>query len=114
VAVTSSGDKGPNPTDQTGMEARLRRPGGISCRRIPSVDVQEAAAFYEKLFGWNIHGQGTDRPGFDDGTEQVGGAWVTSQAISSKPGFLPHIYVDGIDGTVERIPAHVDSRRVDI
>jgi hypothetical protein len=106
VAVTSSGDKGPNPTDQTGMEARLRRPGPSPVCAYPRWMSRKATAFYEKVFGWSIHGHGTDRSGFDDGTEQVGCAWVASQAISSKPGFLPYIYVDDIDGTVERIPAH--------
>jgi predicted enzyme related to lactoylglutathione lyase len=94
------------PLDNSGVDARLSRPGGISYLHIPAVDVRQAASFYELVFGWRVHGHDTGRPGFDDGTGHVSGAWTTDQAISRKPGLLPYIYVERIDDVVERIEAN--------
>jgi uncharacterized protein len=89
-----------------GVEARLARHGGLSSLHIPAVDVHQSAVFYEQVFGWTIRRRETDHPGFDDGSGQVSGAWVTDQAISREPGLLPYIYVDRIDNAIERIKAH--------
>ncbi|MCU1493223.1 MAG: Glyoxalase family protein [Acidimicrobiaceae bacterium] len=94
------------PTDQPGVESRLKRSGSISYLHIPAVDVREAAEFYESVFGWTVHGRDTDRPSFEDATGNVGGAWMTDQAISRKPGLLLYIYVDQIDVTVGLITTH--------
>jgi uncharacterized protein len=106
TAVTQSGGDERKPADPAGAEACLTRPGSISYLHIPAVDVREAAVFYERVFGWTIHGGDTDRPGFEDRTGHVGGAWVTNQAISREPGLLPYIYVEGIHDTMEKIEAH--------
>jgi uncharacterized protein len=98
--VAGSDDRTP------GVASGLTRPGGISYLHIPATDVRRAAVFYEAVFGWNVHGHDTDRPGFDDGTGHVSGAWMTNQAISREPGLLPYIYVDPIDECVGRIREH--------
>jgi predicted enzyme related to lactoylglutathione lyase len=72
---------------------------------IPSVDVHQSAAFYEKVFGWNIRQRDTDRPSFDDATGYVSGAWVTGRVIAREPGLLPYIWVDGIDAALAQIAA---------
>jgi predicted enzyme related to lactoylglutathione lyase len=89
----------------TGVEGRLRRHGGLSYLHLPAVDVHQSAAFYEKVFGWNIRRRDNDYLGFDDGTGHVSGAWVTDLAISREPGLLPYIYVDHIDETLKQVVA---------
>lgn len=70
---------------------------------IPATDVHASAAFYEKVFGWNIRHRDTDRPTFDSGN--VSGAWVVDRAASRDAGLLPSIWVDGIDAVLARIAA---------
>lgn len=73
---------------------------------IPAVDVHQSAAFYEKIFGWNIRHHDTERPSFDDATGYVSGAWVTGRQSSREPGLLPYIWVDDIEKTIARATAH--------
>jgi len=90
----------------TGVGARLARHGGLSYLEIPAVDARQSAAFYQKVLGWNLRGQDTDDPRFDDATGHLIGRWVTGRAISREPGLLPFIYVSHIDDAVERVVAH--------
>jgi predicted enzyme related to lactoylglutathione lyase len=73
---------------------------------IPAVDVHAAAAFYEKVFGWNIRRRETDRPSFDDATGDMSGAWATGRKIARTPGLLPYIWVDSIDATLKLVATH--------
>jgi predicted enzyme related to lactoylglutathione lyase len=70
---------------------------------IPALNVQQSAAFYEKVFGWDIRGRDSCRPSFSYPGGDVTGAWVTGRAISQEPGLLPYIWVDNIDETLSRI-----------
>ena len=72
---------------------------------IPAVHAHQSAAFYEKVFGWNIRHRDSDRPSFDDATGDVSGAWVTGRDISAKAGLLPYIWVDAIDAILARVAA---------
>jgi len=73
---------------------------------IPAMDPHQSAAFYERVFGWNIRHRDTSRPSFDDATGYVSGAWVTGRTISREPSLLPYIWVDTIDGIAAKIAAH--------
>ncbi len=73
---------------------------------IPAMDVLESAAFYEKVFGWNIRHRESGRPSFDDATTYVSGAWVTDREPARTPGLLPYIWVDGIDSIVAHVVAN--------
>jgi predicted enzyme related to lactoylglutathione lyase len=73
---------------------------------IPAMDAHRSAAFYEKVFGWNIRHRDSDRPSFDDATGTVSGAWVTGRNISHEPGLLPYIWVDDIDAVLTGAAAH--------
>jgi len=73
--------------------------------QIPAVDPHRSAAFYEKVFGWNIRHRGTTHPSFDDATGDVSGAWFTGLEISREPGLLPFIWVDNIDATLAQAAA---------
>lgn len=85
--------------------ALLRRPR-LCYVEIPAVDVHQSAAFYEKVFGWNIRHRESVRPSFDDATGNVSGAWVTGRGASRDPGLLPYIWVDSIDATLNRVKGH--------
>jgi uncharacterized protein len=89
-----------------GVEPGSTRSGAISYLHIPALDVRRAARFYKAVFDWQIHRPDSDRPGFEDGTGHLGGAFVTNQQIAREPGLLAYIYVDHIDETIDRIAAH--------
>jgi predicted enzyme related to lactoylglutathione lyase len=84
----------------------LARPGGVTYMQIPATDADASAAFYQRVFGWNVRGLGTSHVGFDDASGAVSGAWITDHAISREPGVLPYIYVDRIDDAVSAIESH--------
>ena len=81
--------------------AQLRRPR-FCYIEIPALDVHRSAAFYEKVFGWNIRHRDTNRPSFDDATGDISGAFVTGRSASRTPGLLPYIWVDNIAATLQR------------
>ena len=70
---------------------------------IPSTDIERSANFYENVFGWTVDRQSPDRASFEDSAKTIGGAFVTNQTVSAEAGFLPYIYVDDIETTVQRI-----------
>ncbi len=74
--------------------------------QIPAVDVGQSAAFYEKVFGWNIRGRDSGHPSFDDATGNVSGAWFTGLAPAREAGLIVSIWVDGIEATLARAAAH--------
>jgi predicted enzyme related to lactoylglutathione lyase len=84
--------------------ALLRRPR-LCYLQIPAVDPQQSAAFYEKVFGWNIRDRDSTHPSFDDATGNVSGAWFTGREISREAGLLPSIWVDSVDATLAEITA---------
>jgi len=88
-----------------GRLALLPRPR-LCYLEIPATDLRQSAAFYEKVFGWNIRHREGSHPSFDDATGNVSGAWVTGRAISREPGLLPYIWVDQIDATLALVAAH--------
>jgi predicted enzyme related to lactoylglutathione lyase len=69
------------------------RSGKLCYLEIPALDVHTSAAFYERVFGWNIRFRDTDRPSFDDTTGEVSGAWVRDRTPDPDPGIVPHIMV---------------------
>ncbi|MPZ98096.1 MAG: VOC family protein [Dehalococcoidia bacterium] len=90
-----------------GVDAHLARHGKVSYLEIPAVDVSRSAAFYEAVFGWSVRRQDdarhADRAGFDDAAHDLIGALVTGLEPSNDAGFLPYIYVEGIDAALERV-----------
>ena len=82
----------------------LTRHGKLSYLRIPAVDVEQSAAFYAEIFGWTLRGSPAHRS-FSDASEQLIGAFISTLKVSSEPGLLPYIYVEGLDATLARISA---------
>ena len=81
---------------------RLPRPR-LCYLEIPALDVQQSAAFYEKVFGWDIRHRDTSNPSFAYPSADVTGGWATDRAISREPGLLPYIWVDSIEETLAMI-----------
>jgi predicted enzyme related to lactoylglutathione lyase len=99
-----------NPANQPdsadpGVEPQLARNGGLSYLEIPAIDLHESATFYENVLGWSVQLDGTAAK-FRDQTGHLIGRWLTGRAISRDAGLLPYIYVDRLEGVVERVPAH--------
>jgi predicted enzyme related to lactoylglutathione lyase len=101
-------ESGQDETGSSGdrVDARLARHGGLSYLEIPTSNARQSAAFYAGVFGWNLRGQDSDDPHFEDGTGHLIGRWVTAHGISRVPGLLPYIYVEHIDEAIQRAAAH--------
>jgi uncharacterized protein len=80
------------------------RPGGISYLRIPARDPYASAAFYEAVFGWTVRRDRED-PAFEDGTGHVIGHFRADHEVAGEAGVRPYIFVEDLDGTLERAEA---------
>ena len=87
-----------------GVDNRVARVGGITYVQLPAVDRAASAAFYQAVFGWEVHGDPA-RPSFDDGTGHVIGAWVTDRTIAAGVGALVYVFVERVRDTVEKAVA---------
>lgn len=87
------------------VDARLAQAGAITYLHIPADDVRQAAIFYRDVFDWSVRDLDSDRPGFDDPSGHLSGAWIRGQ-VAAQPGLLPYIYTDDVDETIGRIVAH--------
>ena len=92
--------------NDTGVDARLTRHGGLSYLEIPAVDAQKSASFFESVLGWSIRQRETCSPRFDDATGHLIGRWETGGVISREPGLMPYFYVDCIDEALARVVPH--------
>jgi predicted enzyme related to lactoylglutathione lyase len=72
---------------------------------MPARSVEESAAFYRDVFGWNIRSRGDGATAFDDGAGAVSGTWMTGVAPSDEPGFRLYISVEDAVAASARIEA---------
>jgi predicted enzyme related to lactoylglutathione lyase len=77
--------------------------GKICYLEIPSRDVNESAAFYKTVFGWNIRTRNDGSIAFDDAVGQVSGTWITGIQPSVNPTLIIHIMVFDIHKTMQAI-----------
>ena len=80
--------------------------GKICYVEIPATDVGRSAEFYRKVFGWNVRQSGHGRTSFDDGVNEVSGAWVVKRPPSPTPGLLVYIMVDSVEEITKAIVAN--------
>jgi hypothetical protein len=80
--------------------------GKICYLEIPATDPARSAAFYEKVFGWNLRKRGDGTPSFDDGVGQVSGAFVTGRPPMASPGLMVYIWVENAAATIEALVAN--------
>ena len=80
--------------------------GKICYLEMPASDIARSAAFYSRVFGWNIRKRGDGSTAFDDGVGEVSGTWVLGRPPAAEPGLLFYILVDSV---VEAVKAVVNS-----
>lgn len=73
---------------------------------IPALDITRSAAFYERVFGWEIRTRGDGTTAFNDGVGQVSGTWVTGKAPATDPTVMVYIMVTDAQATLEQIVAN--------
>ena len=82
------------------------RSGKICYIEFPSTDIARSAAFYQKVFGWNIRTRGDGSTAFDDSVGEVSGSWVRGRPPQTVPGLMMYIWVDSVADTMEAVKAH--------
>jgi uncharacterized protein len=80
--------------------------GKICYVEMPARDIARSAEFYRAVFGWNIRKRGDGATAFDDGVNQVSGAWVLGRPPSGTPGLLVYVMVDSVAKTLEAVAAN--------
>jgi predicted enzyme related to lactoylglutathione lyase len=79
--------------------------GKICYIGIPAINIEESAAFYGKIFGWEIIKRGDGSITFNDGIGEVSGTWLPGLKPATEPGVMVSIMVDSIAETIELITA---------
>ncbi|HMH32995.1 MAG TPA: VOC family protein, partial [Puia sp.] len=79
--------------------------GKICYLEIPSVNIDESAAFYHGIFGWKTRTDNQGNIAFDDGVGQVSGMWVMGREPSDEPGLLVYIMVDDVAKALDAVIA---------
>lgn len=78
--------------------------GKICYLEIPANTAEAAAAFYSRIFGWNVRERGDGNLAFDD-TGGVSGTWVKEDDRTPDERTRIYIMVDSIATTLEAIEA---------
>ncbi|HEX3907640.1 MAG TPA: VOC family protein [Mycobacteriales bacterium] len=79
--------------------------GKICYLELPATDVDQSAAFYEAVFGWESRKRGDGQLAFDDSVGEVSGSWVTGRPAAADPGLLVYVMVDDVAATMELVTA---------
>ena len=87
-----------------GVDAGLKRHGGLSYLEIPAADVERSGRFYRDVMGWQV--RDGDGGKFADAAGLLIGRFVTERPAARKGGMLAFFYVIGIRETVERAVAN--------
>ena|SRR5258706_10209765 len=77
--------------------------GKICYIDLPSIDINSSAAFYEKIFDWNIRRRDDGTISFDDRVGEVSGMWVLGREPATHIGFVISIMVFDILATIDLI-----------
>lgn len=88
-----------------GVEGNLARHGKLSYLQVPAPDPMALGRFYTAVFGWEV-GDRPEHVSFRDASGELLGAFVPDLAPAAEPGFLPYIYVEGLEAVVSRIEAN--------
>ena len=79
--------------------------GKICYVEIPALDVARSAAFYQRIFGWNIQKRGDGSTTFDDNVS-VSGTWRLDRKAATQPALMVHIMVEDIESSMQAIVAN--------
>jgi predicted enzyme related to lactoylglutathione lyase len=75
--------------------------GQLSYLQVPANDLAQSAAFYEKIFGWQVE---PPHPSFE--APGLIGQWVDDRPAAPDAGLLAWIQVDRIDETIDLVRTH--------
>jgi hypothetical protein len=79
--------------------------GKICYVEIPATDMDHSAAFYQKVFGWNIRQRSDGHTAFDHTVGEVSGGRVLGRSPSPNPGLLLYVLVDSVEETLGSVIA---------
>ena len=77
--------------------------GKICYIEIPALDIEQSAAFYHDIFGWNIQRREDGSVSFDDSVCEVSGGWVTGREAHTRLGLCISLMVKDIETTMKLI-----------
>jgi len=80
--------------------------GKICYVELPALDVARSAEFYANVFGWKIRRRGDGSTSFDDGVNQVSGAFVTGRPAHATKSLMVHIMVDDMTASIAAVEAN--------
>jgi predicted enzyme related to lactoylglutathione lyase len=80
--------------------------GKICYLEIPALDIAVSSNFYHQVFGWHIRKRSDGTTAFDDGVNEVSGAWKLFRAPSTTVGVLTYIMVDSVAAAIELVQKH--------
>ena len=80
--------------------------GKICYVELPALDVARSADFYANVFGWKIRRRGDGSTSFDDGVNQVSGAFILGRAAHGAKGLMVHIMVDDMTKSIAAVEAN--------
>ena len=73
---------------------------------VPARDAHRSAAFYERVFGWNIRNRDSERPSFDANAGAISGAFATGRKVAADSGLLIYVWVPSVDEALARVELH--------
>ncbi len=79
--------------------------GKICYIEMPAADIDRAADFYSRVFGWTIRKRDNGETSFDD-VGEVSGMWTREKQPARDPGFIISIMVGDIQKTIASILAN--------
>lgn len=77
--------------------------GKICYIEIPALDVEQSAAFYHDIFGWEIRRREDGSVSFDDSVCEVSGGWVTGREPQTEQGIIISLMVKDMETTLQLI-----------
>lgn len=80
--------------------------GKICYLELPAADVDASAAFYARVFGWEMRRRGDGSLAFDDGVGEVSGNFILGRPPAAEVTMLVYIMVDDIEAAVESVTAY--------
>jgi predicted enzyme related to lactoylglutathione lyase len=73
--------------------------------QLPAINIDDSAAFYQKVFGWKVRKRSGGNITFDDGIGEVSGTWVLGREPSTEQGLVVSIMVDNVEETIALLEA---------
>lgn len=77
---------------------------------LPATSIEESAAFYQKVFGWETRAREDGATAFDDTAGHVSGVWTTDRPAAEDPGY--RIYISVTDAIAASASIEAEGGRI--